>query len=150
MKYKRQNAIIKIVKTKPVRTHDALIAELFNEGYRVTQATVSRDIKELGLIKVPSVNGTSVYSVPEPMNVVTPTRIDMVSDSVKEINTALHTVVINTFPGMASAVAAAIDGALKNDILGSIAGDDTVLVITRSESMAMETENRIKTLFKAE
>lgn len=150
MKYKRQNAIIKIVKTKPVRTHDELIAELFNEGYRVTQATVSRDIKELGLIKVPSVNGTSVYSVPEPMNVVTPTRIDMVSDSVKEINTALHTVVINTFPGMASAVAAAIDGALKNDILGSIAGDDTVLVITRSESMAMETENRIKTLFKAE
>ena len=150
MKYKRQNAIIKIVKTKPVRTHDELIAELFNEGYRVTQATVSRDIKELGLIKVPSVNGTSVYSVPEPMNVVTPTRIDMVSDSVKEINTALHTVGINTFPGMASAVAAAIDGALKNDILGSIAGDDTVLVITRSESMAMETENRIKTLFKAE
>lgn len=150
MKYKRQNAIIKIVKTKPVRTHDELIAELFNEGYRVTQATVSRDIKELGLIKVPSVNGTSVYSVPEPMNVVTPTRIDMVSDSVKEINTAMHTVVINTFPGMASAVAAAIDGALKNDILGSIAGDDTVLVITRSESMAMETENRIKTLFKAE
>ena len=150
MKYKRQNAIIKIVKTKPVRTHDELIAELFNEGYRVTQATVSRDIKELGLIKVPSVNGTSVYSVPEPMNVVTPTRIDMVSDSVKEINTALHTVVINTFPGMASAVAAAIDGALKNDILGSIAGDDTVLVITRSESIAMETENRIKTLFKAE
>ena len=82
MKYKRQNAIIKKVKTKPVRTHDELIAELFNEGYRVTQATVSRDIKELGLIKVPSVNGTSVYSVPEPMNVVTPTRIDMVSDSV--------------------------------------------------------------------
>ena len=64
MKYKRQSKIVKIVKDMPVHTHDELIMALNNEGFNVTQATVSRDIKELGIIKVPSSDGGSVYSVP--------------------------------------------------------------------------------------
>ena len=63
MKYKRQGQIIKIIKEKKIKTHEQLIAELINVGYNVTQATVSRDIKELGLVKVPDVSGGSVYAV---------------------------------------------------------------------------------------
>ena len=150
MKNKRQNKIIKIVKNMPVHTHDELISALKSEGFNVTQATVSRDIKELGLIKVPDAGGSSVYSVPQPSADVNMARIDMVCDSVKNISSALHTIVINTYPSMASAVAAAIDAAMKNDILGSIAGDDTVLVITESIEKAEELETKIKTVFKAE
>lgn len=150
MKYKRQNKIIKIVKNNPVHTHDELIALLKSEGFNVTQATVSRDIKELGLIKVPAVDGSSVYSVPEPAAEPNVSRIEMVADSIKRITAAFHTIVINTYPGMASAVAAAVDSSLRSDILGSIAGDDAVLIITESPEKAAELERKIKNTFKAE
>ena len=150
MKYKRQNKIIKIVKSMPIHTHDELIETLRREGFNITQATISRDIKELGLIKVPSSGGSSVYSVPEPAQEGGATRVDMVSDSVKNIVSAMHTIVINTYPGMASAVAAAVDGTMRRDILGSIAGDDTVLIITESPEKAVELERRMKNVFKAD
>ncbi|MCH5212026.1 MAG: arginine repressor [Oscillospiraceae bacterium] len=150
MKYKRQNKIIKIVKSMPIHTHDELIETLRREGFNITQATISRDIKELGLIKVPSSGGSSVYSVPEPAQEGSATRVDMVSDSVKNIVSAMHTIVINTYPGMASAVAAAVDGTMRRDILGSIAGDDTVLIITESPEKAVELERRMKNVFKAD
>lgn len=150
MKYKRQNKIIKIVKSMPIHTHDELIDNLKKEGFNVTQATVSRDIKELGFIKVPTSDGTSVYSVPEQAPDVSIARVDMVAESVKNVVAAMHTVVINTYPGMASAVAAAIDGTLKSDMLGSIAGDDTVLIITISTEKALELEEKIRILFRSE
>ena len=150
MKNIRHNIIIKIVRENAVRTHDDLIDALKNEGVNVTQATVSRDIKELGLIKVPDSNGGSMYSLPQSATESGITRLDMVSNSVKRISSALHTVVLNTYPSMASAVAATIDMSKKNDILGSIAGDDTVLVITESVEKAKELEARLKKVFKAE
>ena len=64
MKYKRQGQIIKIIREKQIRTHEQLINELKKQGFEVTQATVSRDIKELGLVKIPYSGGGSVYSVP--------------------------------------------------------------------------------------
>ena len=149
MKYKRQNQIINIVKSRPVHTHDELIDLLRAEGHSVTQATVSRDIKELGLIKIQSGDGSQIYSMPEPAaeNVA---RMELVADSVRQVVSALHTVVINTYPGMASAVAAAVDAAMRRDILGSIAGDDTVLIITASETQADELSKKIRNSFKAE
>ncbi len=150
MKSKRQSKIIKIVESTPVHTHDELISALVNEGYRVTQATVSRDIKELGLIKLPSADGTSVYAMPERAINTGTTRINTVVDTVKSIKCALHTIVINTMPGMASAVAAAIDSALRQDILGSVAGDDSIIVVCESEIKAKELERKMKSLFKAE
>ena len=149
MKYRRQNKIIKIVKSTPIHTHDELIGILKEEGFKVTQATVSRDIKELGLIKIPANDGSSVYSVPEP-SADSMVRMDIFSDSVKNIVSALHTIVISTYPGMASAVAAAVDVSMRRDILGSIAGDDTVLIITESEAKAEELERKIKSSFKSE
>ena len=149
MKYKRQNKIISIVKSKRVHTHDELIDLLRADGYNVTQATVSRDIKELGLIKIPAGDGSQIYSLPEPAteNIA---RMDLVSDSVKNVVAAMHTVVINTYPGMASAVAAAVDGAMRRYILGSIAGDDTVLIITADPDQAAELSKRIRNSFKGE
>lgn len=150
MKYKRQSKIISIVENAPVHTHDELIEMLRAEGFNVTQATVSRDIKELGLIKVPAPDGSSVYSVPEPPPEPNLTRFEMIADSVRRITAAYNTIVINTYPGMASAAAAVIDGALRDDILGSIAGDDTVLIITESPEKASETARKIKNSFRAE
>lgn len=150
MKNKRQSKIIKIVQSMPVHTHDELIDILKNEGFNVTQATVSRDIKELGLIKIPDAGGSPIYSLPQPAAETGITRIDMVCDSVKNISVALHTIVINTYPSMASAVAAAVDASMKNDILGSVAGDDTVLIITESVEKAAELKEKLTVVFKTE
>lgn len=150
MKLKRQNKIIQIIRESAVHTHDELLLALDGEGYKVTQATVSRDIKELGIIKVPSVDGSSVYALPERASHVGTARINSVSDTVKTVVSALHTVVINTIPGMASAVAATVDASLHGEFLGSVAGDDTVIIITETVEKAQELEKKIKIIFKAE
>ena len=150
MKNKRQNKIIKIVKETSVHTHDELILALNREGFNVTQATVSRDIKELGLIKVPSPDGASVYSIPDMAREASTARINMISDSVRNITAALHTIVINTVPGMAPAVASVVDTNMSSEIIGSVAGDDTVLIITESAEKADILERKLKTVFKAE
>lgn len=148
MKNKRQTKIINILKNQQVHTHDELIDALDAEGVKVTQATVSRDIKELGIVKVPASDGSSIYSVPETASESHKSRVNMVSDSVKCVNSAMHTIVINTFPGMASAVAAAIDSMSCDEILGSVAGDDAIIVITKSPELAKEVEKKIKAAFR--
>ena len=148
MKYKRQGQIIKIVREKQIRTHEQLINELKEQGFNVTQATVSRDIKELGLVKIPSSEGGSVYSVPPAIARDADKHLDIFSNTVKEINYALHTVVIKTYPGMASAVAASVDSTMHDDFLGSIAGDDTIIMITETESKAEVVTEKLRKLFR--
>lgn len=150
MKYRRQNKIMQIVHDMAVHTHDELIMALDREGFKVTQATVSRDIKELGLIKIPASDGTSVYAMPEQATKGGPARINAVSDTVKNVVSALHTVVINTIPGMASAVAATVDMSLHGEFLGSVAGDDTIIIVAESEAKAKVLEKKIKNIFKSE
>lgn len=150
MKYRRQNKIMQIVHDMAVHTHDELISALNKEGFKVTQATVSRDIKELGLIKIPSNDGTSVYAMPEQATKGGTARINAVSDTVKNVVSALHTVVINTIPGMASAVAATVDMSLHGEFLGSVAGDDTIIIVAESEAKAKVLEKKIKNIFKSE
>lgn len=149
MKYKRQGQIIKIVGEKQIKTHEQLIEELTKAGYDVTQATVSRDIKDLGLIKAPSSSGGSYYSLPMETAENADKHLNLFSDTVKGISSALHTVVIRTYPGMASAVAASLDTLMKTDILGSIAGDDTLLIITPNEQAATDVAARLRKIFKA-
>ena len=147
MKYKRHGQIIKIINEKQIKTHEQLIEELTKEGYDVTQATVSRDIKELGLVKVPTSNG-SCYSMPTDTGDNSDKHLNLFSDTVRGISSALHTVVVRTYPGMASAVAASLDSIMRTDILGSIAGDDTLLIITPSETAAVEVTARLRKIFK--
>lgn len=149
MKYKRQGQIVKIIGEKQIKTHEQLIEELIKAGYDVTQATVSRDIKELGLIKAPMANGGSCYSMPAETPTAADKHLNIFSDTVKGISTALHTVVIRTYPGMAPAVAASVDAALHSEILGSVAGDDTVLIITQNEAAAIDTAARLRKIFQS-
>lgn len=143
MKQKRQSEILKIIAERSIGTHDQLIAELLERGITVTQATVSRDIKELRLIKVPSKSG-SVYAT---ASTDTSVNTGMLSTSVLKIQKALHTVVLRTQPGMASGVAASLDDVMSDMILGSVAGDDTVLIIASDTDKASEITLKLKTMF---
>lgn len=147
MKYRRQGQILRIIHERNIKTHEQLIGELNRAGFNVTQATVSRDIKELGLIKIPLSDGGSVYSssknIPEDIN----RRINMITDTVRSVDYAMNNVVVKTYPGMASAVAASVDSTMRNEFLGSIAGDDTLLIITRSEEKAAEIAEELIKLF---
>ena len=141
MKYKRQGQILRIVHEQNIKTHEQLIAELEKCGYKVTQATVSRDIKDLGLVKIPMPSGGSVYSSPDDIPEEMDRRINVITDTVRSVEYALNSVVVRTYPGMASAVAASVD------FLGSVAGDDTLLIIAASESKAREITEKLKKLF---
>lgn len=147
MKYRRQGQILKIIHEKNIKTHDQLIRELEKSGFKVTQATVSRDINELGLIKVPLPGGSSVYAsskdIPDDMD----RSISMITDTVRSVDYAQNDVVVKTYPGMASAVAASVDSAMRSDFLGSIAGDDTLLIIAAREEKAAEITEKLRKLF---
>ncbi len=147
MKYKRQGQILKIIHEQNIKTHEQLIKELEKRGFNVTQATVSRDIKELGLVKIPFPGGGSVYSSAKDISEEMDRRINMITDTVRSVDYALNDVVVKTYPGMASAVAASVDASMREDFLGSIAGDDTLLIITRSEEKAAEIAGKLKKLF---
>ncbi len=126
----RQEAIKWIVRNKAIRTQRDLVNELRIEGYSCTQATVSRDIANMGLRKLPE----GVYVLAEDLHLQR-----MVSEFVASVECANNLVVIRTQPGTAPGVAAAVDAAELNDVMGSIAGNDTVLVITRSNGSAIMT-----------
>lgn len=148
MKYKRQSRITKIIKENQIRTHEQLVNMLKNEGMYVTQATVSRDIKELGLVKVPAKGGGSMYSMPSAVNERSANAIMSMAESITEISCAMHTVVIKTYPGMASAACAFLDDKMKNDFLGSVAGDDTIIIITQDAEKAENFVKKLHTFFK--
>lgn len=146
MKYKRQSRILKIIQEQPVKTHEQLVDILKNEGMRVTQATVSRDIKELGLIKTASPDGGSVYSAPLSVKQGSGNAITSIANALTEIRCAMHTVVIKTYPGMASAMCAFIDEKLHTEFIGSIAGDDTIIIITQDTDHAEAFVKKFKSL----
>lgn len=149
MKNKRQSEILRIVNEKKIKKHEQLLDELTAAGYDVTQATVSRDIKELGLIKIQNGSEGSFYATASSVSENVNPKLDMFSDSVKDISCAMHTVVVRTYPGMASAVAASVDSMMHNEILGSIAGDDTLLIICSDAEKAVETTDKLKKIFKS-
>lgn len=149
MKYKRQGQILKIIKENKIKTHEQLIEELNKVGFSVTQATVSRDIKEMGIIKLPNPDGGSVYAAASSLSADTDAHINTFSDAVCEIDCALHTVVVRTYPGMASAVAASVDSLMRNEFLGSIAGDDTLLIIAANEAKAAEIAEKLRKDFNS-
>lgn len=147
LKYRRQGQILKIINEQNVNTHAELINELKKRGFNVTQATVSRDIKELGLIKVPLPEGGSVYSSSKDIPSDIDKSISMITETVRSVDYAQNNVVVKTYPGMASAVAASVDASMRGDFLGSIAGDDTLLIITRNEEKSAEITDKLRKLF---
>lgn len=149
MKYRRHNRILELIKEYDIETQDALIDKLRESGYEVTQATISRDIRELKLIKVmTSENRLKYAAIPkeDPKNTVKYNNILL--ETVHSIDFAQNIAVLKTHSGMAQAAAAAIDAMKYDKIVGSIAGDDTIFVVFRTDIDAKEfSEKLAKLLF---
>ncbi len=145
MKTKRQIKILEIIENNDIDTQETLQLELQNSGFDVTQATVSRDIKELKLIKTLSNSGSYKYAVPANLKEKSPlsSLISLLRESVASIDYAINTVVIKCHTGMAMAVCAKIDNADFSNIVGTIAGDDTIFVLMKSEE---DSVNLVKNL----
>jgi transcriptional regulator of arginine metabolism len=132
MKERRQRAILTLVSTRPVRSQEELADLLDAQGFETTQATISRDIKDLGLIKVPIKDGSVhqfKYVLPSAEVSFTSRLHRLVSELVGEIKSSMNQIVLRTPPGSAMMVAAAIDEAQWPEIIGTLGGDDTILVI---------------------
>ena len=150
MKSNRQKKILEIISHHHVETQDDLIDHLLVEGFSVTQATVSRDIRELQLTKVLTGKGSYRYIAPKKEELTTGAKInDALVDSITGVEYAQNIVVIKTYPGLANAVAGGIDALAIAEVLGCVAGDDTILVATRNESAAKNFSERIRTLMRA-
>lgn len=133
MKTNRQSKIIEIIQKNEVETQDELSALLEKDGFRVTQATVSRDIRELKLTKIPTAGGRQKYAVitDAPEN-LSKKYERVLREGFLSMDMAQNTLVIKTVSGMASAVCAAIDAMKMREIVGSIAGDDTIMCAIRT------------------
>ncbi|PKM78625.1 MAG: arginine repressor [Firmicutes bacterium HGW-Firmicutes-15] len=142
MKSRRHFAIREILSTERISTQEELCEILKDRGYDVTQATVSRDIKELSLIKIPDGTGYS-YAWPETQNPKSSNlRMKRVfQDSVVSYNYSENIIVIKTLPGAAQSIASLIDSLANPHILGTVAGDDTIfLVVKTKKSLAQVME----------
>lgn len=147
MKRNRHQELLRIITENEIYTQVQLTDALKAEGFDVTQATVSRDIKELGLVKAPSANGGYKYVVSPVQKSEERDHLTIFQNAITGIDSALHTVVVTTYSGMAPAVAASLDQVLSTEVLGSIAGDDTILLIARSQNSAEDIVERLRKLF---
>ena len=149
MKSKRQLKIMEVIKEEDIQTQQELAAKLRQEGIEVTQATVSRDVKQLGLIKVPSEEGGYKYSLPPQHNeeVNTTSRMKrMFQDSVVNIDYSENLIVVSTLPGTAQGVAALIDNSDWDYIIGTIAGDDTIMLIIKPKEKVQAVIDKLESL----
>ena len=149
MKSARHAAITQIIESRNIETQEELAAALQERGIRVTQATVSRDIKELHLIKVLSETGGYKYATLDKAEKGMNERfIRMFSESVLSAVCANNLVVVKTLAGSAHVAAEAVDTLRWPEILGSIAGDNTILVICRSNDDALQVVERFRNMMK--
>lgn len=134
-KGQRHIRIRDIISNNEIETQDDLVTHLKNAGYNVTQATVSRDIKELHLVKVPMQDGRYKYSLPadQRFNPVQKLRRAL-ADAFISIDGASHFLVVKALPGNANAIASLLDHLDWDELLGTISGDDTILLICRTEA----------------
>ncbi|MDD6160055.1 MAG: arginine repressor [Oscillospiraceae bacterium] len=140
MKSKRQTEILRLIETQTIETQEQMLAALQACGIRATQATISRDIKELNLVKQ-QVQGVSKYVVAkekQPHHNYGSRLKRIFKDSVVSFDIAQNIVVVKTMAGLASAAGAAVDDMDVEGLVGSLAGDDTVVLIMRNNQMADE------------
>ena len=148
MKNERQKKILELINTYEISTQDALMLKLREVGIEATQTTLSRDIRQLKLIKGPTGVGTYKYVVPEArVNSTAPGHTSALSDSVQRIETAQNIVVIKTHSGMANAIAVCVESMHLSGIVGSVAGDDTILIVVRDNDGAVAVESELKKIF---
>lgn len=147
MKTKRQAKMLELIRKHEIETQEELSDYLQKEGYQVTQATVSRDIRELKLTKVAMSNGRQKYAaLTDNREDLSEKYIRVFRDGFVSMDMAQNILVIKTVSGMAMAVAAAIDAMHLHEIVGCIAGDDTIMCAVRSVDDTIEVIGRLRKL----
>lgn len=143
MKYNRQAKILEIIERDEVTTQDDLAERLRLIGVEVTQATISRDIKELRLVKVLTSGGKYRYaSAAQDSSAMNERLLTILREAVISCDYANNILVVKTLPGMAQAVASSVDALCWHEVLGTIAGDDTLMMVCRAEKFAEELMDR--------
>ena len=151
MKYNRHAKILDIIEKHDILTQDELAEKLKEKGMEVTQATISRDIKELRLVKVMDAEGKTKYTaINSESGVISEKLLTVLRGGYVSSDYANNILVIKTLTGMASAVASAIDSLGWMAIVGTVAGDDTILIVTRAERIAEELQEKLFQLLKEE
>ena len=149
MKSVRQVAILDIIEKQDVETQEELADALRAQGIKVTQATVSRDIKELRLLKVLTPSGAYKYATADKAeNGLSDRFIRVLAESMLSVAVSGNLVVVKTLSGSANVTAEALDSLHWPEILGSLAGDNTILLVIRAESEAQQVVQRIQELMK--
>ena len=141
MKNARQAKILELIEREPIDRQEVLMASLREAGYHVTQATVSRDIRELGLIKVSAGAGKYRYvsAAGTGKNAHSPGRFEMIfRESVLKVDYAGHFVLVKCYSGMANAACEVFDAKQWNGVVGTLSGDDTFFILMRTEDGAAE------------
>lgn len=143
MKANRQNKVLEIISQQEIETQEELVSALISLGFHVTQATVSRDIKELKLIKIQSESGAYKYAANKKqagrdLNVL----MRIFRDTVVSVEFSMNLIVVKTLSGSANAAAEAIDSLGDAGVLGSIAGDNTIFIATASQEAAAEITSK--------
>ncbi len=140
MKSKRQEQILELIQEHEIETQEQLLDELKKSGFQATQATISRDIKQLRIIKELGPNGTYRYiASPKPVEHAFSAKLNMIfRQCVTSVDFAQNLIVIKTMPGLANAACSAIDKLEMPELLGTLAGDDTCVVIMRDNAAAVE------------
>ena len=149
MKKDRQQAIHTILREQHIRTQEELAEALRSQGFQVTQATVSRDMKDMHLIKILSEEGEYCYSEPETgWNGLNDRLIRLIKDCVTGVEAAGQMIVVKTMSGAAGTAAEAMDSLEMPEIAGSIAGDNTIFLAVRDHCSAEKVAERVKKLIR--
>ena len=150
MKKNRLDKIVEIITRFEVETQDELIVHLKEEGYAVTQATVSRDIRELKLAKVMTGRGSYRYVLPKEDKDVRRLNIShALAETILRVEVGQNMIVVHTYAGMAQAVALEVDHLAHPDLLGCVAGDDTIIIVARDCSGAVALSEQMQEMIRA-
>lgn len=148
MKAQRHAKILEFIQQNEIETQDEILAKLKSCGFEVTQATISRDIKELRLVKTLSSTGKYRYtSVKSDSGDLSAKFYTLFVNSITNVDYAGNTVVLRCYAGMAQAVCAALDAMEWEGLVGTLAGDDTIFVLLRTESYAVKMVQNLKKMF---
>lgn len=150
MKIKRHSKIIELINTYDIETQEELAQRLEDSGFVVTQATVSRDIRDLKLSKVVYGDGKQKYSLMPKQDGISEKYLKILKEAFISMDMAQNILVLKTVSGMAMAVAAALDSLQMSEIVGCIAGDDTIMVAIRSVDDTVTVMERIRKLIYKE
>ena len=149
MKTKRQRKIIELITNYDIETQEELAAKLVENGFNVTQSTISRDIIELNLTKIATKGGKQKYAVQSSSDIVSNSKyMRVLNDGIITMDTAGNILVVKTVSGMAMAVAAALDAMQIKEILGCIAGDDTIMCVVKHAEETDRVKEHIESFIR--